>query len=331
MDVNVTVSVPALEKLIDHTASGIGSVAHSILTPSLRSWQAKKQAQADRIAAKGQAGALLIQADAQATARKMLLSEDADVTGELGIAEAVTQRIQFQERKRLLNIQSVVAQAADELGDALVEDSEPDHDWTARFFNDVQDVSSEQMQSLWARVLTGEVRRRGSTSLRTLGVLKNLDQTTADCFRTLCSLSLFHYTPGRELADDARVCSLGGNAAQNCLADYRLDFDTLNRLNEHGLVIADYNAWMDYVVAREAFVDSGGQEIQRPFVFQGSRWDLELAPPDVDQRIVKLYGVVLTWAARELARVVNVRPEGGYQQALESFFRQNGVELVRID
>ncbi len=81
MDVNVTVSVPPLEKLIDYTASGIGSVAHSILTPFLSPWQAKQQAQADAIAAEGQARTLLIQADAQATAQKMLISEDADVTG----------------------------------------------------------------------------------------------------------------------------------------------------------------------------------------------------------------------------------------------------------
>ena len=84
MDVNVTLSIPAVEKLIDYTASGIGSVAHSLLTPFLSPWQAEQQARADAIAARGQAGTLLIQADAQAKARKMLIGEDADVTGELG-------------------------------------------------------------------------------------------------------------------------------------------------------------------------------------------------------------------------------------------------------
>lgn len=331
MDINVTLRVPALGKLIDHTASGIGSVAHSILTPFLGPWQAKRQAQADTIAAESQAGTLLIQADAQARARAMLMSEDADVTGELGIAEAVTQRIQFQERKRLLNVQSVVAQAADELGDALVEDSEPDHDWTARFFNDVQDVSSEQMQLLWARVLAGEVRRKGSTTLRTLGMLKNLDQATADHFRTLCSLCLFHYIPGSRIADDARVCSLGGDAAQNCLADYGLGFGTLNRLNEHGLVIADYNSWMDYVITREVAVDSDGREIRWPFVFQGSRWDLDLSPPNVERKLLRLHGVALTWTGRELAKVVDLEARGRYRQELEKFFRGQGMKMIGVD
>ena len=330
MDVNVTVSVPPLEKLIDYTASGIGSVAHSLFTPLLRPWQAKQQAQADAIAAESQARALLTQSDAQATARKMLISEDADVTGELGIAEAVTQRIQYQERKRLLNVQSVVAQAADELGDALVEDSDPDHDWTARFFNDVQDVSSEQMQLLWARVLAGEVRRRGSTTLRTLGILRNLDQATADHFKTLCSLCLLFYTSDIGIADDARVCSLGGNAARNCLADYGLDFGTLNRLNEHGLIIADYDSYMKYTVKGKDAVASDGQEISYPFVFQGSKWDLELLPESVERKLIRLHGVALTWTGRELAKVVDVRADGRYRKKLEEFFRKKGIRFMQV-
>ena len=44
---------------------------------------------------------------------------------------------------------------------------------------------------------------------------------------------------------DARVPSLGGNAAQNSLEAYGLGFGNLNVLNEHGLIIADYNSWFD--------------------------------------------------------------------------------------
>ena len=77
---------------------------------------------------------------------------------------------------RQLNIEAVVNKAAVQLGDDLVADSEPDHDWTARFFTEVQDVTSEDLQSLWAKVLAGEVRKAKSTSIRTLSILKNIDQ-----------------------------------------------------------------------------------------------------------------------------------------------------------
>ena len=48
--------------------------------------------------------------------------------------------------KRLANLEAVVGRAAVNLGDKEVPETEPDHDWAARFFAEVQDVSSEEMQ-----------------------------------------------------------------------------------------------------------------------------------------------------------------------------------------
>ena len=204
MDVNL----PAIEKLVDYTASGIGSVAGSMLAP----WKARREAQAKQITAEGDATILLIQAEAQSKAREILVSRNTDVTGELNITNKVKQRIQFQEQKRQINIGSVVEEAASQLGDKRVANIEPDHDWTARFFNEVQDVSSGEMQSLWAKVLAGEVERAGSTSIRTLGILKNLDQVTARLFSRFCSACMYMSIAENEIID-ARVPSLGGNAA----------------------------------------------------------------------------------------------------------------------
>ena len=173
MEVNL--NVPALEKLLDYAASGIGSVAG----PMLASWRARREAEAKRIAAEGdvtaqeilaegQSSALQTIANAQADARERLTSSNTAIRGELTIAETVNQRIQFQEEKRQGNIGAVVRQAAAQLGGKDVPDHEPDHDWTARFFNEIQDVSSGDMQTLWAKVLAGEVERPGSTSIKTL-------------------------------------------------------------------------------------------------------------------------------------------------------------------
>ena len=100
----------------------------------------------------------------------------------------IIQRLEFQERKRLANIGSVVENAAKELGDKEVPDHEPDPDWTARFFDCVQDVSSEHMQKLWARVLSGEVESPGRTSLRTLDTLKNMTRRDAELFEGIAGL-----------------------------------------------------------------------------------------------------------------------------------------------
>jgi len=311
--VDVTLRVPALEKLLDYAASGVGRVAGSMLVP----WQARRRADAKRIVAEGDADVLLIQAKAQAEARELLLVNDASVKGELDIAGTVTQRIMFQEEKRQLNISAVVGQAAKQLGEAEVPDDEPDHDWSARFFGEVQDVSSAEMQALWARILAGEVAQAGSTSIRTLGILKDLDRPTARLFETLCSACVFLPPDG---VVDARVPSLGGNAAQTSLQAYGLNFDDLNRLNEHGLVIPDYNSWIDCRISMQGI----------PFNFQNRLWSLVPEGRTPQKKTLRLSGVALTRAGRELARVVEVQPMVKFTEALMEYFRSQGLRMVEV-
>ena len=177
--VEVVIKMPAIEKLIDYTASGVGAVAGPLLLP----WRAYMEGKADRISTTSYASALPIIAQAQTDARKYLVAPDADVQGMVEFTgDNIMQRIEFQERKRLANIRSVVESAAEELGDMEVPDHEPNHDWTARFFDRVQDVSSEHMQKLWAKVLSGEVENPGRTSLRTLDTLRNMTKRDAELF-----------------------------------------------------------------------------------------------------------------------------------------------------
>ena len=326
MDVNV--NVPAIEKLVDYTASGVGSVAGSMLAP----WQARRAAIAKRIAAKGDAEALLIHARAQSEAREILVSNDTNFTGELDITDRVNQRILFQDKKRQLNIESVVEQTAMQLGDKSVPDTEPNHDWTARFFNDVQDVSSEDMQSLWAKILAGEIERPGSTSIRTLGILKNLDQSTARLFRRFCSACIF-LSPDENTIIDARVPSVTGNAAHNSLKSYGLSFGVLNHLNEHGLIISDYNSWYDYKISIGI---AGGNpsrilRIRIPFNFQGRRWVLLSGKQSERKEPYKLSGVAMTMSGIELSKIIEIEPMKKYAQDLIKYFQNNKLQMVEIN
>ena len=162
-----------------------------LLAHFFRPWQAYMEGHAKRISARADADALAIIAQAQADARQYLVALDAEVHGAVEITrENIMQRIEFQERKRLANIRSVVESAAEELGDKEVANHEPDHDWTARFFDCVQDVSSEHMQKLWAKVLSGEVESPGRTSLRTLETLKNMSRRDAELLEEIAGLTI---------------------------------------------------------------------------------------------------------------------------------------------
>ena len=189
-----TIRIPAIDKLLDYTASGVGAIAG----PMLANWKATREGRARITAARAdaevreieagsEARSLGIIADAQAQAKHRLAAPDEEVRGEIAISrEDIAQSMEFQGRKRLANVKSVMDYAADELGDKEVDDHEPDPDWTARFFNEVQDVSSEDMQRIWARILAGEVESPGRTSLRTLDILRNMTRKDAEMFKGIC-------------------------------------------------------------------------------------------------------------------------------------------------
>ena len=315
-----------LEKLLDITSSGIGRIAGTFLAP----WKAKKEGEARIIAANANAEVLKIRAQAQADARELLVAENSVVRGQIDLTDQVNQRIMYQERKRLANIHSVVSKAARELEGKEVPATESDQDLVARFFKEVQDVSSEEMQILWAKLLAGEVERPGSTSIRTLGILRDLDQSTAQLFARLCSVSIFVLPElGRSMID-ARVPSLGKNAAANSLAEFGLAFSALNRLNEHGLIIADYNSWGDFrpsVVTRRV---ESGKPMVLPFHHQDRKWVLLPDAPQDSTNELRISGVALSHVGKELSMIVEQEPVPKYTERLKKFFLQKKLKLVQV-
>ena len=295
-----------------------------------------------RIAARAQADSLTVITEAQASAREAHRITDAAVEGEVQLGQMINQSVQFREMKRVANLGSIVNNTADQLGDAEVPDVEPDHDWTARFFEYAQDVSTEGMQSLWAKVLAGQVERPGSSSLHTLGILRDLDRDTARLFMNLCSLSLIYVTGGTEIVD-ARVVSLGGNAGDNALKDYGLHYGALTRLEEHGLITPDHNSWKDYsafpnTLHRLAKATPGipsahlFQVLQNALTikYAGDAWYLQHLQDSPPNREIRINGVAMSSAGMELSNIVDLVPNNNYSTALATFFRGTNLELIRF-
>ena len=327
--------IPGVDKILEYAASGIGSVAG----PMLSSWKARKEAKAKMIEAQGEAEVLAIRAEAQSRAlsilasgqkeaRKLVKSDSQTMQTELNIGEIIEQKVLFQEERRCRNISGVVQKSIDLAGEGNVSDHEPDHDWTARFFNYVQDVSSEEMQLLWAKILAGEADRPGSTSIRTLAILRDLDKRTAAIFRRLSSISVSLGQDDQIL--DCRVPSLHGSAASNSLREYGLPFNKLNVLNEHGLIIADYNSWFDYQLCIGLEIpELPGQIVRLPFLYRNEHWVLSAAGQRGNSREFKLHGVALTESGRELSRVNDLESVPAYEAALKGYFESKGLAMTR--
>lgn len=210
VDININLKVSGHEKLRDYLASGIGATAGPLLA-AFAPWRALQEGKAKVIAAKADAEVQKIQvatdvevqriqaatangtsqliAKEQDKARQYVVTPDAlEPDGSVRIGFDDAQRaMEFQARKRLMNVGAIAGHAAEELKDKEVSDHNPDPDWIARFFDGAQDVSSEELQKLWGRILAGEVKSPGQTSLRTLSILRNMTQQEAQDFSTLIS------------------------------------------------------------------------------------------------------------------------------------------------
>ncbi len=320
---NVNVRISALEKLVDHAASGIGSVAGYKLSP----WLARQDAKALAIQAQGWAEVLLLEAEAMSESRSLLQTPEISIQGELDIQERVAQRLHFQEEKRQRNIQDVVFQTAGVMGDKTVPDQETDHDFASRFFGDVQDVSSAEMRTLYSKVLAGQIERPGSFSLLALKVLKYMNLTTAKLFQTLCSACISLMPDGKTFMD-IRVPVLNGSAGNNALSQYGLSFDQLNVLSEQGLVISDYSSRSRNYQLCIGQMLSKREMVKMPFSFQGQFWVLEPINGREIGTEFELSGVSLTRAGGELSRIVEIAPMEKFAQELKESFASHNLRMA---
>ncbi|MEN6587610.1 MAG: DUF2806 domain-containing protein [Sulfuricella sp.] len=118
--------------------------------------------------------------------------EDRTLTlAELSSQDRTSLRLDYQERKRQQNIESITSVTAAELAhQEVVPDDKPDEDWITRFFSSAQDVSSEQMQDLWGRILAGEIKKPGTYSLKTLEFIKNITKKDASLLEHVGKLAV---------------------------------------------------------------------------------------------------------------------------------------------
>jgi len=228
-----------------------------------------------------------------------------------------------------VNLDLVSEEAARQLRDAEYSQSEPqiseiEDDWLNHFEKEASQRSSEDMQKLFGRILAGEIRRPSSFSIKALKIMGEIDRGAATLFKNLCSACIVLQVPKVGQIIDARIPSLGGNAASNALQKYGFSFGQLNILQEHGLIISDYNSYMGY----EMCIADKELRVALGFSYQNSNWGLvpiEDRPPNAPFRV---HGVALSQAGRELLKIVEIEPIDHYTNDLRSFFEKEKLRMT---
>ena len=314
VNLNVKVTVPALDKLIDYVASGIGATAGVALAP----WRASREGKARIIAAKADAEVKRIEASAENSTAQMMAKErdkareyvatlNERKSGSRGtISNDVVQKAAgFQASKRLMNIGAIAGHAAEELGDTEVPDHDPDPDWVARFFDGAQDVSSEELQKLWGKILAGEIKSPGQTSLRTLSILRDMTQQEAKDFLDLMRFRIADF-----------IFDKGAKRVLRNFSSLIVDFSHIGLFGGFGDV-------------SEIRLDSDGKW---KATYYGHSLTIE-GPPgqDLGPRITlishKIWSTVITRAGMELAKLCQHEPNSLYLSHFSRFLGKHNCKL----
>lgn len=182
------------------------------------------------------------------------------------------------------------------------------------------------MQLIFGRILSSEIRKPGTFSIRTVRLISQLDNEAARLFQRLCSLSVSLYINPTDLLD-VRVLYLDDHRNSNALIHYNLSFGDFNVLHEYGLIIPDYISKMNYEIC---IVDN--PEHPRATLRYGNV-HYGLLPLNKNEEIkeLRLHGVAFTKAGRELLSVVPIEEDVLYGKNLEKFFNENHVQLVEVN
>ncbi len=207
----IKVDAKPIEKLIDVISKGIGTI--------YRPKAIRKEADA-----KAYEIEIIERAKAKA------LAEGREIEAES--FDKIQDRLLHKETRRQENIDNVSQIAAEQLSqEQSVSEEHVDEDWTTRFFNIVEDISDEEMQQLWGRILAGEVKQPKSYSLRTLELLKNLSKKEAEVFTKASNFVIIsNNSPFIFKGDDNRI-----------LDKYGLSFEDRLLLTEVGIIQSEAN------------------------------------------------------------------------------------------
>ena len=107
-------------------------------------------------------------------------------------ADGRLQRAKYQrerdEVRHQANLEQIVIKAARRISDDAPI-AKPDPDVIAHLFDEAKNVGNDEMQELWARLLSEEVNRPGSFSKRTITFVKSMEYFEAKAFASICQLS----------------------------------------------------------------------------------------------------------------------------------------------
>ncbi len=286
-DINlIKIDGKPLEKLIDVISKGIGTVYKP------RSIRKEAEAKSYEIE-------LIERAKSKACA------ESREIEAET--IDRIQERLLYKELRRQENIEKISQIATQQFSpEDTVSEEKVDDDWTTRFFNIVEDISDDEMQQLWGRILAGEVKQPKSYSLRTLELLKNLSKHEAEAFTRASNLVISsNNSPFLFKSEDV-----------NFLNKYNISFEDRLLLMESGLLQPDGN------ISRNLHQQSNDILIY----FLSGRFVIKtIKKANTPDNSIDIFR--FTKVGEELLKLINPNPSAGYIKEFCLNLEKFGLEV----
>ncbi|MBR0427443.1 MAG: DUF2806 domain-containing protein [Clostridia bacterium] len=100
--------------------------------------------------------------------------------------ERTEKRMLFLEAKKQKNIEDIVSEAYNNLETEKEVSEKPiQEEWINRFFNIIGEISSDNLKTIWSKILSEEIKEPGKCSIRTLENLRNISRDEALIFKKI--------------------------------------------------------------------------------------------------------------------------------------------------
>lgn len=250
------------------------------------------------------------QAKAESKARIVAAKTENEITD---LNERAKFRLEYQESIRQDNIEQIVVKAANELP-VNVSEKSVDKDWILHFFDSAQNICDEEMQILWARVLSGEVAEPGSYSKRTLNFLKTMEKFEAEKFSEFCSFA-FRFSDGwffifeDETTSKLMAERLGEQAYTN-------HFASIGLLSPEA-ISASCDSWDKFEIEyfKDKFVVNPTEEPDQRKGF--------------DKLIIPFYFRIFSQIGQELSAIAGAKPISGFPEKISSSLEKDAkIKLI---
>lgn len=132
----------------------------------------------------------------------------------------------LEEINKQINIESIAYKCLDYIDTDFVPQEEINDDWLYTFRDSVKNIASEELQSIWAKLLANEIQSPSTYSLRTLDTLKNMNSHEAEKFKQFIKLTI----------TDIKHTNRISIADTDILSKYGINYSDIQLLEEIGLI-----------------------------------------------------------------------------------------------